>query len=53
MALMKLIKKKEYEHSPTLNTVIMVEKTLDSMNESIITIAGLKKFFQNKLIIIL
>ncbi len=31
------------EHSPTLNTVIMVENTLKSMNESVITIAGLKR----------
>jgi len=31
------------EHAPTLNTVIMVENTLRSMNESAISIAGLKK----------
>lgn len=30
-------------HSPTLNTVIMVEETLKNMNESIITIAELKR----------
>ena len=31
------------EHSPTLNTVLMVEDTLKNMNESVITIAKLKK----------
>ena len=31
------------EHSPTLNTVLMVEDTLKNMNESVITIAHLKK----------
>jgi len=31
------------EHSPNLNTVIMVEDTLKNMNESVITIAELKK----------
>lgn len=31
------------EHSPTLNTVLMVENTLKNMNESIITVAQLKK----------
>ena len=30
-------------HSPTLNTVIMVENVLKEMKESAITIAGLKK----------
>ncbi len=30
-------------HSPTLNTVIMVEDLLSSMDESVITIAELKK----------
>jgi len=34
---------KKPEHWPTLNTVIMVEKTLRDMNESIITIAELKR----------
>ena len=32
-----------YEHSPTLNTVIMVEETLRNMTESVITIAELKR----------
>ncbi len=31
------------EHSPTLNTVLMVENVLKNMNESVITIAGLKR----------
>ena len=30
-------------HWPTLNTVIMVEETLKNMNESVITIAELKR----------
>lgn len=33
----------QYEHSPTLNTVLMVEDTLKNMNESLITVAGLKR----------
>ena len=31
------------EHSPTLNTVIMVEKTLEDCKKGVITIAELKK----------
>ena len=31
------------EHSPTLNTVLMVEEVLKNMNESIVTIAELKR----------
>lgn len=31
------------EHSPTLNTVLMVEDTLKNMDESVITIAELKR----------
>ena len=31
------------EHSPTLNTVLMVEETLKNMDESVITIAELKR----------
>jgi len=31
------------EHTPTLNTVLMVEETLKSIEESIITIAELKR----------
>jgi hypothetical protein len=33
----------EYVHSPTLNTVLMVEETLKNMEGSIITIAELKR----------
>ncbi len=31
------------EHSPTLNTVLMVEETLKNMDESVITVAELKR----------
>ena len=31
------------EHWPTLNTVIMIEKVLEKMNESVISIAELKR----------
>ena len=46
------------EHSPTLNTVLMVEHTLEHMDESVITIAKLKKILpkqvnHNTLMIIL
>lgn len=34
---------KKLEHSPTLNTVLMVESTLKNMDESVITIAELKR----------
>ncbi|MBU0758549.1 MAG: hypothetical protein KKF44_10865 [Nanoarchaeota archaeon] len=33
---------KRYEHSPTLNTVIMVEEALQKTDESVISIADLK-----------
>jgi len=36
------------EHWPTLNTVIMVEKTLKNMSGSIITIAELKRIIPRK-----
>ena len=38
-----VMKMQELEHSPTLNTVLMVEDTLKNMNESVITIAELKR----------
>jgi hypothetical protein len=46
------------EHSPTLNTVLMVEDTLRNMNESVISIAQLKRIIprqvnHNTLMIIL
>lgn len=31
------------EHTPTLNTVLMVEETLKNMEESVITVAELKR----------
>jgi hypothetical protein len=37
------IHKHKLEHSPTLNTVLMVEDTLKNMRGSIITIAELKR----------
>ena len=38
-------KKQEYrlEHSPTLNTVLMVENTLMNMEKSVFTVADIKK----------
>jgi len=35
--------KDRMEHSPTLNTVLMVEDTLKKMGESVVTIAELKR----------
>jgi hypothetical protein len=37
------------EHSPTLNTVIMVEKTLENCKKGIITIAELKKILPKQI----
>lgn len=39
----KQIKQEKPAHWPTLNTVIMVEDTLKKMNESVISIAELKR----------
>ena len=39
----KTVQDYRLDHSPTLNTVLMVEHTLQTMNESMITIANLKK----------
>lgn len=38
----ELVFQRELPHSPTLNTVLMVEGTLKNMDESIITIAEIK-----------
>jgi hypothetical protein len=38
-----VIKMQELKHSPTLNTVIMVEETLKNMDESVISVAELKR----------
>ena len=48
----------KWEHSPTLNTVIMVEEVLKNMDEIVISIANLKKILpkqvnHNTLMIIL
>ena len=40
--LKQIQKQAKLQHSPTLNTVIMVENTLKNMSESITTIAQLK-----------
>tara|TARA_Y100000310_G_scaffold340437_1_gene436224 strand:- start:2691 stop:2969 length:279 start_codon:yes stop_codon:yes gene_type:complete len=37
------IQEPRLEHSPTLNTVLMVENTLKNMDESVITVAELKR----------
>jgi len=37
------------EHSPTLNTVLMVEHTLENMDESVIRIANLKKMLPKQI----
>lgn len=39
----KTVREQKLEHSPTLNTVLMVEETLKNMDESVITIAELKR----------
>jgi len=39
----KTVQQYKLEHSPTLNTVLMVEDTLKNINESVITVAQLKK----------
>mgnify|MGYP001583106656 CR=1 FL=1 len=39
----ELIKRKKLEHSPTLNTVFMVEETLKNTDESVISVAELKR----------
>lgn len=37
------IQEQRIEHSPTLNTVLMVEDTLRNMDESVVTVAELKR----------
>jgi len=54
----KTVQEYKLEHSPTLNTVLMIEHTLENMDESVITIAKLKKILpkqvnHNTLMIIL
>lgn len=38
-----MLSKNKMEHAPTLNTVLMVEEALKNMDESVITIAELKR----------
>jgi len=40
---------KKVEHSPKLSTILMVEKTLKDMDESVITIAKLKKILPKQI----
>ena len=37
------MERRKVEHSPTLNTVFMVEETLKNMGESVISVAELKR----------
>ena len=39
----KQVQIQKFEHSPTLNTVLMVENTLKKMGGSIMTVAELKR----------
>ena len=53
-----LTMERRYEHSPTLNTVIMVEETIKNAEDSVISIAKLKRLLpkqvnHNTLMIIL
>ena len=41
--MMNMLSKTRMEHAPTLNTVLMVENALKNMNDSVITIAELKR----------
>jgi exosome complex RNA-binding protein Rrp4 len=43
MKMSKTVQEYKLGHSPTLNTVLMVEHTLQNMNESVIKISDLKK----------
>jgi len=48
MNMVKQIQVQKLEHSPTLNTVIMVEETMKKMDDSIITVAELKRKLPKK-----
>ena len=39
----KSVQLEKWEHSPTLNTVLMVEDALKKMNESVVSVAELKR----------
>ena len=43
MKMLKNVQEYKLNHSPTLNTVLMVEHTLQNMNESVIKISEIKK----------
>ena len=43
-----MLQKQKLIHAPTLNTILMVEKTLQDMDESVITIAELKRKLPHK-----
>jgi hypothetical protein len=45
----KTVQEYRLDHAPTLNTVLMVEHTLQTMNESIITVAHLKKILPKQI----
>jgi len=47
--MLELIERKKVEHSPTLNTVFMVEETLKNMDESVISVAELKRKLPKKI----
>lgn len=40
---MSTVQKEKYEHSPTLNTVLMVEDILKNSEESVLSIADIKR----------
>lgn len=40
--MLKQVQVQKLEHSPTLNTVLMVENTLKNLKESVVTVAELK-----------
>jgi len=45
----KTVQDYRLDHSPNLNTVLMVEHTLQTMNESLITVAQLKKILPKQI----
>ena len=45
----KTVQEYKLDHSPTLNTVLMVEHTLQTMDESLITVAQLKKILPKQI----
>jgi len=45
----KIVQEYKLDHSPTLNTVLMVEHTLENADESILTIAQLKRLLPKQI----